>query len=68
MLRIHLFGIFTSGCLSVVSSSPIKGSRCFLEQETLSSLISTGWFKEQIERDLQKQKLLVSQSNLTKLV
>ena len=34
------------GCLSVLSSSPVKGSRCFIGQETLPSLISTGWFKE----------------------
>ena len=28
--------------LSVVGSSPIYGSRCFLDQKTLSSLLSTG--------------------------
>jgi len=26
----------------------VKGSCCFLEQETLSLLLSTGWFQEQI--------------------
>jgi len=26
-----------------VGSSPIKGPRCFLEQETLPLLLSTGW-------------------------
>ena len=26
----------------------VKGSHCFLEQETLPSLLSTGWFHEQI--------------------
>ena len=31
---------------SAVSSSPIKGSRCFIEQENLPSLISTDWFQE----------------------
>jgi len=31
---------------SVVSASPIKGSHWFLEQETLPSLLSTGWFEE----------------------
>ena len=36
------------GCLSVVSSNPIKGSNCFLKQEPSSSLHSTGWFQEQI--------------------
>ena len=30
----------------VVGSSPIKGPRCFLEQETLPLLLSTGWFQE----------------------
>ena len=36
------------GCLtrdwSVVSSNPINGSRCFHEQERLSSLLSASWF------------------------
>ena len=34
--------------LSVVGSKPIKGFCCFLEQETLPSLLSTGWFQELI--------------------
>mgnify|MGYP000387993846 FL=1 len=34
-----LFG----GCLSVLSS--IKGSHCFVDQETILSLLSTGWFQ-----------------------
>ena len=33
---------------TVVSSSAIKGPRCFLEQETLLSLLSAGWFQERI--------------------
>jgi len=28
---------------SVISSSPIKGSCCFLEQETQPLMLSTGW-------------------------
>jgi len=36
------------GSASYSSSSPIKGPRCFLEQETLLSLLSTGWFQERI--------------------
>ena len=32
----------------VVGSSPIKGTCCFLEQETLPLLLSTGWFQERI--------------------
>ena len=32
--------------VKVVGSSPIKGPRCFLEQETLPLLLSTGWFQE----------------------
>ena len=36
------------GYLSVVRLSPIKGPRCFLEQETLLSLLRTGWFQERI--------------------
>ena len=32
--------------VEVVGSSPIKG--CFIEQETLPLLLSTGWFQERI--------------------
>ena len=35
--------------VEVVGSSPIKGPRCFLEQETLPLLLSTGWFQERIK-------------------
>ena len=31
-----------------VGTSPITGPRCFLEQETLTLLLSTGWFQERI--------------------
>ena len=34
--------------VEVVGSSPIKGPCCFLEQETLPLLLSTGWFQERI--------------------
>ena len=37
--------------VEVVGSSPIKDPRCFLEQETLPLLLSTGWFQELFERD-----------------
>ena len=33
--------------VEVVGSSPIKGPRCFLEQEMLHLLLSTGWFQKQ---------------------
>ena len=32
--------------MSVVGSDFIKGARCFLDQDTLPSLLSTGCFKE----------------------
>ena len=32
----------------VVGSSPSNGPRCFVEQETLPLLLSTGWFQERI--------------------
>ena len=35
--------------VEVVGSSPIKGPRCFLDQETLPLLLSTGWFQERIQ-------------------
>ena len=34
--------------VEVVGSSPIKGPRCFREQETVPLLLSTGWFQERI--------------------
>jgi len=34
--------------VEVFGLSPIKGPRCFLEQETLPLLLSTGWFQELI--------------------
>ena len=34
--------------VEVVGSSPIKEPRCFIEQETLPLLLSTGWFQERI--------------------
>jgi len=34
--------------VEVVGSSPIKGPRCFIDQETLTLLLSTGWFQERI--------------------
>ena len=47
-------------CMSVVSLNPIKGSCCFIEQETLSSLLSTGWFQEQNRAWLNKQDWVFS--------
>ena len=32
--------------VEVMGLSPIKGPCCFLEQETLPLLLSTGWFQE----------------------
>ena len=34
--------------VEVVGSNPIKGPRCFLEQETSPLLLRTGWFQEWI--------------------
>ena len=36
-----------TGNVEIVGSSPIKGTRCFIEQETSPLLLSTGWFQEQ---------------------
>jgi len=35
--------------VEAVGLSPIKGPRCFLEQESLPLLLSTGWFQERIQ-------------------
>jgi len=32
----------------IVGSSYTKSPRCFIEQETLHLLLSTGWFQERI--------------------
>ena len=40
--------VCTTRNVEVVCSSLIKGPRCFLEQETLPLLLSTGWFQERI--------------------
>ena len=34
--------------VAIVGSSPLKGPHCFLEQETLPLLLSTGWFQQHI--------------------
>ena len=48
------------GCKSefngeVVDLTPIKGPRCFLEQETLPLLLSTGWLQERIRAEFHNQ-------------
>ena len=40
----NVIGSVVSRYHSVMCSNTIKGSRCFLEQETLPLLLSTGWF------------------------
>ena len=41
-----------SGYLSVVSANPFKGSYCFIEQDALVTLLSTGWFRNRLEREV----------------
>ena len=48
-----LIWLIISGCLSVLSSSPIKDSSRFLDQETLASVLVVS--KKDFNRDLQKQ-------------
>ena len=36
------------GGLAHLEANPVKGSCCFIEQDTLPSLLSTGWFQERI--------------------
>ena len=35
--------------VEVMGWNPIKDPHCFLEQETLPLLLSTGWFQERIQ-------------------
>ena len=51
---------------SVISSNPLKGPSYFLEQNTLASLVSTGWFQETICAWLSWAKLIDSRSNYNK--
>ena len=36
------------GCLAGASSNPVS-HRCFIEQESLPLLLSTGWFQELVQ-------------------
>ena len=50
--RFQVFQVWLAICgyLSAVSSNPIKGSCCFLQQKNWHlSVLSTGWFQEQIQ-------------------
>ena len=48
IIRIILEGGRLTRYVEVVGSNPTKAPRHFLEQETLSLLLSTGWFQERI--------------------
>ena len=52
----------------VVSSSPITGTRCFIEQELYHICLVLIGPRNGYERELHKIKLLVSQSNTNKLI
>ena len=45
--------------MSVLGSSPIKGPRRFLEQETLPLLLSTGWFQKRIRACLHNRNKIM---------
>ena len=47
---------------------PVKSSCCFLEQDTLPSLLSTGWFLEQIQVLSRLAECFVLQSNYNESV
>ena len=47
----------------VVNLSPIKGSRYIIEQETLFPCLVLVGSRNGFERDLNRQKMVVSQSN-----
>ena len=49
----------------LLSLGPIKGSRCFLDKETLPSIHSTASSRKGFERDLHKQNCLIH--NQTKI-
>ena len=41
--------IFQLGCIGIYKYKSFTMPRCFLEQETLHLLLSTGWLQEQIQ-------------------
>ena len=43
--------------VEVVGLSPIKCPSCFLGQETLPLLLSTGWFQEQFKHDFTVERI-----------
>ena len=45
--------------VEVMGLSRIKGPRCFLEQETLPLLLSTGWFQERIQAWFHNQTKII---------
>jgi len=49
--------------VEVVGSSPNKGLYCFLEQETLPLLLSTGWFQQRIRAWFHKEDWLKCQTS-----
>ena len=49
------FDSFTIRCLSFVSLNLIKGTRCFVESETLQSLNVLGGYRNVFELDLHEQ-------------
>ena len=49
--------------VEVVGSSPITGPRCYLEQETLHLLLSTGWFQELLKMLLHATCKYVEEKN-----
>ena len=61
---VKCFNLYSVSC----EVEPINASSSFLEQESLPSLLSTGWFKEETQAWFTGAKLLVSQSKLNKLV
>ena len=51
-------GVTWRSNVEVVGSNPIKGLRCYLEQEMLPLLLSTGWFQERVRAWFQNQNKL----------
>jgi len=47
---IHIMIIsFQLGCIGIYKHKSFTMPRCFLEQETLQLLLSTGWLQERIQ-------------------
>ena len=55
--------LLIGGMFCLLNLNPVKVLHCFHEQETLSSLLSTGWFQEQVWSEIRFGAVTIKQLN-----